>query len=131
MPKARRGLTDAEKQALRAWFYGSHVRQSQKDAQQWFNEKYSRDLAQSTISDVLSSRYDHLDMITKPASGLLTQHRRQPHWKELEDGLFEWQQRMQKKGVLVTGDLLRYTATQLWEKLPMYEGQELPTLSNG
>jgi hypothetical protein len=39
-------------------------------------------------------------------------------WPELEAALFEWQQRMEQKRAIITGEILKEKAKQLWEALP-------------
>jgi hypothetical protein len=34
--------------------------------------------------------------------------------------LFEWQQRMQKQKAIVTGDILKQKAHEIWDLLPQY-----------
>ena len=38
---------------------------------------------------------------------------------------------MQKKKVVITGDILKSRAAKFWGALPQYEGQEQPKFSNG
>ena len=52
-------------------------------------------------------------------------------WPELEAALFEWQQRMQKKRAVITGELLKQQAAKFWNALPQYQGKEQPRFSNG
>jgi Tc5 transposase DNA-binding domain len=41
-------------------------------------------------------------------------------WPDLEMALFEWQQRMEQKKAIITGDILKEKARQLWDALPQY-----------
>ena len=58
---------------------------------------------------------------------------RQPKWATLEAALLEWQIRYDKypDSGTTTGDLLRYKATEFWNKLPDYAGLECPVWSDG
>jgi hypothetical protein len=55
----------------------------------------------------------------------------QGDWPDLEAALFEWQQRMQKKKAVITGDILKGQAIKIWACLPQYKGIEAPRFSNG
>ena len=52
-------------------------------------------------------------------------------WPDLDMALFEWQQRMEQKKAIITGDTLKEKARQLWEALPQYNDVEMPKWSNG
>lgn len=41
----------------------------------------------------------------------------QTYWTDLEDTLFEWQQKMEQTKTIVTGDILKEIAIILWQKL--------------
>jgi hypothetical protein len=43
----------------------------------------------------------------------------------------EWQQRLQKKKAVITGEILKAQAIKFWVTLPQYQGQEQPKFSNG
>ena len=45
--------------------------------------------------------------------------------------MFEWQQRMQKKRAVITGELLKQQAAKFWNTLPQYLEKEQPRFSNG
>jgi hypothetical protein len=49
---------------------------------------------------------------------------------ELEMALFEWQQRIEQKKAIVTGEIVKAKAEQLWEALPQYNDVEMPKWSN-
>jgi hypothetical protein len=36
-------------------------------------------------------------------------------WPDLEMALFEWQQRMEQKKAIITGDILKERAKKLWD----------------
>jgi hypothetical protein len=85
-------------------------------------------LNSSSVSEILSIRYQHLDLgKTKPSQ----KRERSAKWEVLETALFEWQQRFQAVHGVVTGDLLRMKATELLEKLPQYQGLACPVWSKG
>ena len=51
-------------------------------------------------------------------------------WLELEGALFEWQQRIEQKKAIITGEILKTKAKQLWEALPQYDDVDMPKWSN-
>jgi hypothetical protein len=64
---------------------------------------------------------------------LASQRVRHPKWTTLETALIEWQIRYDKypDSGPTTSDLLRYKATELWSKLPEYQGLECPVWTDG
>ena len=52
-------------------------------------------------------------------------------WPDLEIVLFEWQQRIEQKKAIITGDILKEKARQLWDALPQYDNIQMPKWSNG
>ena len=52
-------------------------------------------------------------------------------WPDLEYALFEQQQCMQQKKAIITGDILKTKAKELWAALPQYDDIEEPKWSNG
>ena len=52
-------------------------------------------------------------------------------WPELEAALFEWQQRMQGKKAIISGDILKAQALKFWNVLPQFADVPEPKWSNG
>jgi len=52
-------------------------------------------------------------------------------YPDLEAALFEWQQRIQKKDAVITQDILKAKAKEIWDRLPQYNEVESPKWSNG
>jgi hypothetical protein len=78
-------------------------------------------LNQSQISKILSPHYDYLDDIhTKKDKQALKWKSRSStgDWPALEAALFEWQQRIEQKKAIITGDILKTKAKELWNALP-------------
>lgn len=98
------------------------------DVREWFLQKFRHLPSQSTISESLSKIFEHLDTETTQPD---VKRQRTPAWVDLENALFEWQQRMEKKKATVTGDLWKGMASVFWDKLPQYEGQPKPKFSTG
>ena len=85
-------------------------------------------LQSASISEILSSKYAYLDDKEETSS---IKREVIPKWPVLEDALFEWEQRYEQASLTVNADVLRTKATELWNKLPQYEGIPTPKWSNG
>jgi hypothetical protein len=125
--RARKGISDAQKQALRVYASETHPTPSQRACVEWFRSQFGRLIDRATVSRILSSKYQHLD--TSPAS--LSMRTSASHWPILDEKLFEWQQRHQDAGFPITGPLLRLKAIQYWKKIPEYTGLPVPLFSDG
>lgn len=132
--KRRRAITDAQRKSLRDYAVDTSQHDTlpppQKKLERWFNEKYHHRLAQSTLSDILSSKFAHLDNC-KRAQRPDNERKRVAYWPDLEDALFDLQQRLQKKEAPMTGEMLKQLAADLWQKLPQYRDLPVPKWSNG
>ena len=129
-PKKRRKITDFQRKALRDhYFIDTHQKATHKELITWFHDKFKHILSQSSISDCLAPTYKHLDgpISTRPGHA----RRRVSYWPDLEDALFEWQQRKQGQKATITGDILKEIAGRFWLSLPQYTGQEMPKWSTG
>ena len=51
-------------------------------------------------------------------------------WPDLKMALFEWQQRIEQKKAIITGEILKTKAKELWEALPQYNNIKMPKWSN-
>jgi hypothetical protein len=80
--------------------------------QTWFQSQYGERISKSTISDILSSKYLHLHTATFNKDQKLIKDAK---WKVLEECLFEWEQRYEAIGGSISGHLLQFRATELWE----------------
>ena len=131
--KRRRALTDTDRLMIRKRNQ-THPPEQQKDLAEWFAQETGHTINQSMISKVLSSKYDHLDGMDKRKDRQLLQEKKRSSagdWPDLEAALFEWQQRMEHKRAIITGDILKEKARQLWDTLPQYNGKGQPKWSNG
>jgi hypothetical protein len=131
--KRRRALTDADRLMIRKRNQ-THPPAHQKDLANWFTATTGHPLDQSQISRILGPKFDYLDgrhtrkdiQVMKGKSRLSA-----GEWPDLDMALFEWQQRMEQKKAIITGDMLKEKARQLWEALPQYNDVEMPKWSNG
>ncbi len=65
---------------------------------EWFFGQYGHRIHQPTVSEILSSQWDHLDTVARDE--LLERpikRERRPQWPELEDALDKWVQRVEDK----------------------------------
>jgi len=125
----RTGISHVERKAIRSWTFSQHPRPRQKAIVAWFEAEFARKLSQSTISESLDDRFQHLDA-EAPLSN--TAYRvRAAAWPILEAILYEWQQKIEAQGALVSGDLLADKAREIWLQIPTYQGQTIPEFSSG
>ncbi|KAI1003393.1 hypothetical protein K3495_g4808 [Podosphaera aphanis] len=69
-----------------------------------------RNLTQGQVSIILSDKYQYLDSDPQNKSKLNSKRNYLREHEELELALFEWQQRMQGKMAVITGDILKAKA---------------------
>ena len=108
------------------------VRSVDRQLISWFATQPSgRPLTQGQISTILSPTYAYLDKDSRKALQLGSKRRFKGDYPYLEDALFHWQQQMQKKKAVITGDILKAQAHRIWNCLLQYNGEEEPKWSNG
>ena len=90
-------------------------------------------IKRSTLSNILSAKYSWLNSTDLTKNKATLKKNRQPKWATLKAALLEWQIWYDKypSSGTITGDLLRYKATEFWNKLPEYTGLECPVWSDG
>ncbi|KAI1006206.1 hypothetical protein K3495_g2015 [Podosphaera aphanis] len=122
MPKIsqkRVAITDQQRQMIRQR-HNLHSN-SQKGLRAWFAfQPRGRNLTQGQVSIILSDKYQYLDSDPQNESNLNSKRNYLREHKEFELALFEWQQRMQWKRAVITGDILKAKARELWQRLPQY-----------
>jgi DDE superfamily endonuclease/Fission yeast centromere protein N-terminal domain/Tc5 transposase DNA-binding domain len=132
VPAKRKAIADQERLQIRKRAK-EHPGQ-QGDLIKWFYQETGHQLNQSSISKILSSKYEYLDMKDpkkdkKELEG--TKRSSDGDWPVLEAALFEWHQGMLRCKAVITGDILKEKASKLWRALPQYEGVKEPKWSNG
>ena len=124
----KQAITSEQRAALRAWYQRQYSKPSQKACIEWFFDKYSYRISQSTVSESLSKQYTSLDtddsQSAKPRS-------RTGQWPELEKILYEWQKRVEEKGLFTSGELIIARARQIWHQLPESLNEPVPSFSVG
>jgi Tc5 transposase DNA-binding domain len=64
-------------------------------------------------------------------SGTAVYRARQPQWPILELILYNWHQIIERRGGLLTGDLIITKAQQIWPQIPRYQSKLVPAFSSG
>jgi hypothetical protein len=127
----RRAIGEADKQSIRQFSKDAIAgKRSIKEIQEWYKANTGHKLSPSTISEILSSRYNYLDTQTVKDSRDVKKHR-SVEWPLLEIALFEWQQKMEARKIPITGTILQEGARHLWARIPQYRELEQPKFSNG
>ena len=133
MPPHRSTLSISVTQrlALRA-HARSYPNLSQAQLREWFQREFQRLITQPTVSESLSSRFNHLEERLPNQPFLPTDRKRirTPLYPELEQALYEWHQRLEKE-VPLSEAAIRTQAVRFWKRLAPYQGMEVPQFSNG
>ncbi|KAJ6134766.1 hypothetical protein N7523_001088 [Penicillium sp. IBT 18751x] len=125
--RTRKGISDAQKQALRAFSSQTTPRPSQRACVDWFQAKFNHQITRASVSRILSSQYQHLD--TGPAGSSMRVSSSQ--WPVLDQKLSEWVNGHISSGYPITGALIQYKAAEYWTKIPEYRGLPKPHFSDG
>ena len=80
---------------------------------------------------ITSSSYVYLDGDDRKDSKLNSKRSCQGDYPDLEDVLFYWHIQMEKKKAILTGDILKAKAHEIWSQLPQYSQQQEPKWLNG
>ncbi|KAJ5436883.1 jerky [Penicillium cf. griseofulvum] len=124
----RRAIPTSEKIALRE-YRRNNILLSNKQLAQWFEQTYNHRLSPSTISEILSSRYRHLDAELSKHQ-ISAKRTRIAKWPELEKALIHWV-KLAENHIPITQEVIREKARFFWRQLPIYEGIPMPSFSNG
>src|ERR1700709_2968334 len=105
IPQKRKGVTDNERAVLRK--RNREHPSSQAELINWYTKETGHKLSQAQISRTLSSKYDYIDNLDKKKDkeALQTQKQREGNWKDLETAHRLRQLLMQKKKVVITGQI--------------------------
>jgi hypothetical protein len=137
--KSRKAITNTQRRALRKWFFDPETKDGAKthaDASLWWERTYKYYLNSSTVSEILSYKYDPLDDASADPAYCQTDTRkrqRRPKWETLEEELIKWvfwYESIAGEGS-VTGSMLRYRGTELWNTLECHKGMSMPKWSEG
>lgn len=133
--KRRRAITNAQRRAMRAWYFKPGTPKTQASASAWWQQTYGYYLNSSTVSEILSYKYNNLD-VREPShetSRLVDERKRHRNakWADLEDELIRWvfsYESVAGEGS-VTSSMLRQKATELWYQMPCYHNLRRPRWS--
>jgi hypothetical protein len=124
----RQPIPNSQKAALREQ-RRLHPTATQKQLAHWFFETFKHHPTQSTLSAILSSKYQYLDTETT-AHLSKAKRRRAAKWPDLEAALLHWINLAQGK-IPISQEVIREKARFFWNQLSAYEGIAMPTFSNG
>ncbi len=116
--KKRHAVGDAERRRIRRR-YKEHPC-NQKEMCQWYLKETGHSIVQGRMSDILSTKYQHLDDDNRNDRYLTSFRNVRADYPDLEQALYDWQQRMEKQGAPLTGDILRAKAHEIWLLLSQY-----------
>lgn len=118
--KSRKAIKNSQRKALRAWYNDDvNGKQSLQSAGQWWERTHGYVSNSFTCSEILSQKWAFLDDISVSSKTDFSKAR-EARWKELEEALFEWEQRYEARNNPLTGAILREKAQEFWRKLPCY-----------
>lgn len=131
-PKKKRRLpfTNKQRQELRK-YHADHPELYASTLSQWFETQYGRYISQSSISEILSTKYSYLDGAQlKPLEE--NAHRATPAaYPLLEEALFQVHQLLIQDQQQTTSTVLKKAARRLWRGIPAFRGLQEPGWSNG
>ena len=123
----RKSITNAQKAALRTQRQlQPHL--SNLEIRDWFQQTYNQSISPSSVSEILSSRYQSLD--TTESLRPTLKKRRKEHWPELENALYQWIYQAETR-IIISGEVIREKARFFWNNLPGYKEHKMPVFSNG
>ena len=85
----RHGFSDFERQKIRA-HYQSHPHLLQSQLAQWATNFFRRRINQSSISEILSNKFKHLDIAKLLRGQGRRERKRDAKHPLLEEALFKW-----------------------------------------
>jgi Fission yeast centromere protein N-terminal domain/Tc5 transposase DNA-binding domain len=114
--KTRNAVTHEQRIAIRQFNKQTGGLRSGKEIAAWFEAQYHRPIHESIISRTLSSKFAHLDTSTTMPLQQTFKRRRTVEWPHVEEALFEWIRRVEKKTV-VSGDMIKEKASFFWKSI--------------
>jgi hypothetical protein len=130
MAPKREAITDAQRRNIRR--RRAQTGETQAETIAWFAaQPGGRILTQGQVSTMTSPSYAYLDSDDRKDNKLDSQRNYQGDYPDLEDALYHWHIQMEKKQAVLTGDILKTKAHEIWSLLPQYSQQQEPKWSNG
>jgi hypothetical protein len=103
---------------------------SQQELAAWFEAQSGKPVRQGTISEILSSRYSHLDEdLSNPKQPRRVEQKQQAH-SVLERILADWIYH-QQDSLTINTDVVEEKTRQFLHRLPQHEGVVEPAFSAG
>lgn len=122
-------ITVAQKKAIRSYFKAQNPKLGHKHIKEWFKMTYGVELPFSTISNILSPKFNHLDSLGSDHDE--NKRCRPPKYPDLEIALSECILRSKNNGQDITGTMLLTLAYEIWPHIPAYRNMSCPGLSGG
>ena len=123
----QKSIPASQKASLQAWKH-LYPNSSQNNLQEWFKAEYNHSLSSGLISDILSSKYSHLDDDADAPPPQDLKHQCCENWPELENVLYDWITHVEGQ-IYISAEIIQHKAEHFWTI--MYPGIERPTFSNG
>ena len=101
----------------------------QKQLAIWATDTFRHKFNQSSISKILSNKYDYLNSVKLRRGQGTRERKRDAEQPILEEALFKWHQRLQISRIPITGDLIHTAASQLWNRIPILAELQEPSWS--
>ena len=123
-------ISNDQRKALRRWFQSQYPKPRQADCSLWFERQYKHRLSQSTVSEILSAKYKHLDN-GENLSSTSSFRQRSANWPILESILSDWERSISQQGGFLNSQILVEKARQIWPQIPQYQHLPTPEFSVG
>jgi hypothetical protein len=123
--KRRVPFTDIERQKLRMQ-HRNFPSLAQQGLIAWFEQEFGRQVSLSSVSEILSFKYSHLDNVNMAVT---TRKKGGSQWAELEGALFRHWRDLQPRNITLAE--LRAKAIEIWEKMPTMQERKKPSFSDG
>jgi hypothetical protein len=133
MPAPKRiSFSVDEKIALRKQ-HALNPQLSQQGLCEWFEQSFGKPIRQATVSEVLSSRYSHLDLLQITPAQASVKKQRPQAYPGLERALSQWLFAYRNTcgpSDVVSAEVVKAKARFFWRQLPQYQGRREPSFSD-
>jgi hypothetical protein len=107
---------------------------SQQGLCKWFEDSFGKPIRQATVSEVLSSRYSHLDLLQITPAQASVKKQRPQAYPDLERALSQWlfaYRNTCSPSDVVSAEVVKAEARFFWRQLPQCQGRQEPSFSDG
>ena len=126
----RYAISERQKQALRRAKAANSL-MTQQQLREWFQNEFGRPISQSTVTEILSKRYNYLDNETISKNTVPVFRRVNADYPILEKALVEYVDMLNRKKLNVNGEMIVEAAKRLWFLMPEYRNVAEPKWSTG